>query len=72
MPRIDANIVLRYLTDEPREQADRVARLFQRVAAGEVSVDVDEIIVAEVVWTLSSYYRMGKREISEAMLQFLT
>lgn len=49
-PRIDANILLRYLTDEPPEQADRVARLFQRIAAGEVRVWVEEVVLGDLLF----------------------
>ncbi|MBI3978661.1 MAG: PIN domain-containing protein [Chloroflexi bacterium] len=72
MARIDANIIIRYLTDEPADQAERAARLFDRLAAGELTVTVDEIVVAEVVWTLSSYYRMARKEIAESLLQLLS
>lgn len=69
--RIDANIILRYLTLEPPEQAEKVTRLFERLATGEVSVVVDEIVVAEVVWTLASYYRVPRKDIAEVMLNFI-
>ncbi|HEY8885390.1 MAG TPA: PIN domain-containing protein [Chloroflexota bacterium] len=71
MPRIDANVVLRYLTDEPAEQAVQVARLFDRAAAELVTLTVDEIVVAEVVWTLKSHYHLERAAITEVMLQFL-
>lgn len=69
--RIDANIVLRYLTNAPEEQAERTARLFAAVARGEAEVFVEEVVLAEVVWTLASYYRMPRTGIGEALLQLL-
>jgi len=72
LPRVDANVILRYLTDEPAEQAERVARLFDQVASGQVSLTLDDITVAEVVWTLSSFYKMPRKEIADAMLQLLS
>lgn len=71
MPRIDANVILRYLTDEPPDQAEAVARLLGNASAGTVVLTVDEIVVAEVVWTLKSYYRMTRAEIVDVMLRFL-
>ena len=71
IPRIDANILLRYLTDEPPEQAERVARLFGWISAGEVRVWLEDVVLAEVIWTLSSYYRISKREITGWLLEVL-
>ena len=71
IPRIDANILLRYLTDEPPEQAERVARLFGWISSGEVRVWLEDVVLAEVIWTLSSYYRVSKREITGWLLEVL-
>lgn len=68
--RIDANIILRYLTNEPQEQAERAARLFDAVTQGE-QVLVEEVVLAEVVWTLASYYRMPRSSIADALLELL-
>ncbi len=72
MPRIDSNIIIRFLTNEPAEQAQRVASLFERIETGELEVTIDETVVAEGVWTLSSYYRMPKGDVVEAMLQIVS
>lgn len=69
--RIDANIILRYLTNEPEEQAERTARLFAAVGRGDEEVLVEEVVLAEVVWTLASYYRMPRATISEVLLELL-
>jgi len=58
--RIDANVILRYLTNEPAEQAERSARLFGAVARGEREVLLEDVVLAEVVWTLASFYRMPR------------
>ena len=69
--RIDANIILRYLTNEPEEQAERTARLFEATARGEADLLVEEVVLAEVVWTLTSYYRMPRGDIASALLELL-
>jgi predicted nucleic acid-binding protein len=71
IPRIDANIVLRYLTGEPPIQAEQATRLFQRISAGEVRVRLEEIVLAEAVWTLLSFYRNSRYEIAEWLLGIL-
>jgi predicted nucleic-acid-binding protein len=69
--RVDANVILRYLTDEPPEQAEQVARLFDAVSAGRAAVVVEDVVLAEVVWTLASYYRLPRQEIASALLELL-
>ena len=71
IPRLDANILLRYLSDEPPEQAERVAHLFGWISAGEVRVWLEDAVLAEVIWTLLSYYRDSKREITGWLLEVL-
>jgi uncharacterized protein len=71
MPRIDANVMLRFLTNEPVAQAEASARLFEALARGEESVQIEEVVLAEVVWTLASFYRMQRGDIGNALLQLL-
>ena len=69
--RVDANVILRFLTDEPRALADRAASLFRAVDAGECAVILEDVVLAEVVWTLASFYAMAKQEIADALLRLL-
>jgi len=68
---IDANIVIRYLTDEPWEMAREVEALLKAAERGEVVLMLDEITVAEVVWVLSSFFKASKEEIKENLLTFI-
>ncbi|MCL5960145.1 MAG: PIN domain-containing protein [Chloroflexi bacterium] len=71
MPRLDANIIIRYVVFDPIDQAKRATRLFERIERGEMVATIDEITVAEVVWTLSSFYRLPKKEVAESLLAIL-
>ncbi len=68
---MDANLIIRYLTDQPPDQAERAARLFDAVAEGTCVLTLEDVILAEVVWTLGSYYRMSKQDIAAALLEML-
>lgn len=68
---VDANVILRFLVGDPPEMAEQSARLFQAVEDGTVSLVVDEIVVAEVVWVLASYYHHTAREIAPVLRTFL-
>ena len=64
---VDANVILRFLTGDPPEMAARSTALFRAVERGEVTLLLDDIVVAEVVWVLHSYYGHAPTEISRAL-----
>jgi predicted nucleic acid-binding protein len=69
---IDANILLRFLTGEPTELADRALRLFERADRGEVWLHVNPLIVAETVWVLTSFYKYPKAQIRDVLQDLLS
>jgi predicted nucleic acid-binding protein len=65
---VDANVLLRLLTGEPPELAQRALRLAQRAERGEVTLRLSPIVVAEMVWVLNSFYRYPRVQIAEVLL----
>lgn len=57
---IDANLIIRYLLDEP--EAPKVEKLLKDKKQKLVLPDV---VVAEVVWTLHSFYKWKKDRIAK-------
>jgi|tagenome__1003787_1003787.scaffolds.fasta_scaffold20575041_3 predicted nucleic acid-binding protein len=56
---LDTNIIIRFLTgDDPAKASDCYA-LFQRLGSGAESVTTSEVIIAEVVYVLSSRAQYG-------------
>lgn len=66
--RVDANILLRFLTGEPESLAQRAARLIRRAEAGEILLVLSPLVVAEMVWVLKSFYRRSAGEIAEVLI----
>lgn len=62
---VDANIILRFLTNDIPEQANKFRELLLSRRKGELELFTNEIVFAEIVWTLKSFYGMGSREIKE-------
>ena len=60
---VDANLFLRYLTNDVPAQAEALDRLLQRAAAGEVTLVTNALVMAEIVWTLESFYRLSPADI---------
>jgi predicted nucleic-acid-binding protein len=68
---VDANVILRHLTQDPATQADQAAALFREAQSGRVLLRVDAITVAECVWVLASYYRRSRGEIAATLADFV-
>jgi len=67
----DTNVFLRYLTDDIPEQAAAVERLLQRAKAGNLGLITSAMVIAEIVWTLESYYELPRSEIRDKVLATL-
>jgi len=67
---LDANVILRYLTADVPEKAERCLALFQRADRGEVELTTSEAIIAEVVYVPSSkhLYHLDRGRIREILL----
>jgi len=60
---IDANVILRYLLGEPADQAAKAGEIMAALEDGEITVHCDPVTLAEVVWVLSSFYKLPPAEI---------
>jgi predicted nucleic-acid-binding protein len=68
---LDTNVFLRFLTrDEPR-QAEACRSLFERAEAGEFQLMTSHLVVAEIVWTLQSYYQLSREDIAGTLRDLL-
>lgn len=67
----DTNLFLRYLTNDIPEQADAVEKIIHRAAKGQVNLVTTSMVIAEIVWTLESYYELEKTEIQNMVLGIL-
>ncbi len=67
----DTNILLRFLVGEPAAQATAARKLFTRAKAGEVTLEISPIVVAEVFYTLLRFYKVPRSEAAETLLPML-
>ncbi|NJM77278.1 MAG: type II toxin-antitoxin system VapC family toxin [Acaryochloridaceae cyanobacterium RU_4_10] len=68
---IDTNLFLRYLTNDIPKKADRVEELLQRAALGEILLVTTSLVIAEIVWTLTSFYGLSRDQIRDRVLAIL-
>jgi predicted nucleic acid-binding protein len=68
---IDTNIFLRFLTNDDPAKAARAGRLFRDAVNGRVSLTTSALVIAEIVWTLDSFYGLPKPQIAEKVEKIL-
>ena len=64
---VDTNVLLRFLLDEPQDQAKRARTLINKAERAEIALIVPVVVLAEVVWVLHSYYGQTVVSIAEKL-----
>ena len=62
---VDTNIFLRYLTADDKTKYTKCKQLFERAVSGKETLVTTDIVIAELIWTLLSYYKVSKIEVIE-------
>jgi len=67
----DTNLFLRYLTNDVPEQAEAFEQILRQAAAGDITMVTNSLVIAEIIWTLESYYHLSPLEIQDKILAIL-
>lgn len=62
---VDTNIFLRYLTKDDPSKYDMCREVFKKAVKGEIALATSGMVIAELIWTLSSYYNVPKACVIE-------
>ena len=65
---VDANVFLRYLTDDIPEQAAAAEDLFRQASDGTARLVTNTMVLAELVWVMEYYYHLTKLETQQRAL----
>lgn len=71
MRLLDANILIRYLTNDHPRLASKCEALFRKISEGKEKVLLTHLVIAEVVWVLEGQYHFPPEKISEVILRLL-
>lgn len=63
MIALDTNVLVRFLVDDDAAQSKRSRAILARAIEEESGCFVPDVVVCEVVWVLSSVYRISRVEI---------
>lgn len=62
---IDTNIFLRYLTKDDPSRYDKCREIFKNAIEGKITIATSGMVIAELIWTLLSYYKVPKADVVE-------
>ncbi len=68
---LDTNIFLRILTSDDPEKSAACQNLIRRGINKELRLRASAVVIAEIVWTLESFYGCSPREIREKVEMIL-
>lgn len=68
---VDTNVFLRFLTNDDPAKAKRAENLFREAVRGRVRLVTSLLVMAEIVWTLESFYRVEKFSIASSVRKIL-
>lgn len=68
---VDTNVFLRFLVNDDPVKADACEALFRKAIAGDEVLLTSEMVIAEIIWVLESYYELGKADIRERVEKIL-
>jgi predicted nucleic acid-binding protein len=64
---LDTNVIVRFLTGDHPAHSPRSRNLFARAAAGDVTLIVRDLALAETAWVLQSFYSLDRNAITAAL-----
>jgi len=68
---IDTNVFLRFLTNDVPDQAHAVDQLLMQAEQGELQLHTSSLTIAEIVWTLESYYELSSEVVRDHVVAIL-
>jgi len=68
---VDTNVFLRFFVRDVEAQYERARALFEKADAGTIKLETSELVIAEIVWVLESFYGFTRTEITEVLTTLL-
>jgi predicted nucleic acid-binding protein len=68
----DTNVLIRFLTADHPQQSPQARRAVEAAAAGRVTIVITDVVVAELVFVLTSVYGLTERDIADRLTELLS
>lgn len=69
---IDANVIVHHLLGDHPTLSPQAKKLFIQAQLGKSLMYFDEVIIAEVVWVLKSFYKLPKENIVKQLMDIIS
>ncbi len=69
---VDTNVFLRFFVKDVEAQYEKARALFEKAEAGKIKLETSELVLAEIVWVLESFYGFSKKEITDVLAILLS
>jgi predicted nucleic-acid-binding protein len=69
---LDTNIVLRFLLQDHPSLFKKAYEIFSSAEKGECTLHLDELVMAEIVWVMSSFYSFSPQKISTTLTHLIS
>jgi predicted nucleic acid-binding protein len=69
---VDTNVFLRFFVKDVEPLYEKARTLFERAEAGKVKLETSELVIAEIVWVLESFYGFTRKEITDLLVILLS
>lgn len=69
---IDTNILIRFLLADHPQLSQKAKKIFLSAEIGKTKIYLDEVIIAETVWLLTSFYKQKRGEIASQLLELIS
>jgi predicted nucleic-acid-binding protein len=67
----DTNFVIRYLIADNEEMFAKTKDIFDQVQTGQVTLIIEQTVFTEIIFVLSSFYKVPKEKITEILSKLL-
>ncbi len=64
---VDTNVFLRFFVRDVESFYHKAKDLFEKAESGQLKLEISDLVIAEIVWILESYYDFSKPEIKEVV-----
>jgi predicted nucleic acid-binding protein len=68
---LDTNVILRFVLGDDQAHQEQAKRLFRQAVDGEVRLLLPTLVLAQVVWTLESFYQASRKYITNVLCALL-
>ena len=68
----DTNIFIRFLTKDHKILSLQAKTFFEEAEKGKINLYADEVMIAEIIWLLDSFYKYSREEISNQLEKIIS